>query len=51
VSRAALSLARLDLRLTLADRSAALWMFIMPIVFATFFGLVMGGGSDPTTPR
>jgi len=51
VSRAALSLARLDLWLTLADRSAALWMFIMPVVFATFFGLVMGGGSDPTTSQ
>ena len=51
MSRAALSLARHDLRLTLADRSAALWMFIMPVVFATFFGLVMGGGSDPTTSQ
>ena len=51
MSRAALSLARLDLWLTLADRSAALWMFIMPVVFATFFGLVMGGGSDPTTSQ
>ena len=51
MSRAALSLARLDLRLTLADRSAALWMFIMPVVFATFFGMVMGGGQDPTATQ
>jgi ABC-type Na+ efflux pump permease subunit len=51
MSRAALTLARHDLRLTLADRSAALWMFIMPVVFAVFFGLVMGGGQDPTTAQ
>ena len=51
MSRAALVLARLDLRLTLADRSAAMWMFIMPVVFATFFGMVMGGGQDPTTTQ
>ncbi|HOC42739.1 MAG TPA: ABC transporter permease [Thermoanaerobaculales bacterium] len=51
MSRAALTLARLDLRQTLADRSAVMWMFIMPVVFATFFGMVMGGGSDPTTAQ
>lgn len=37
-----------DLRRTLADRGAVMWMFLLPIVFATFFGLVTGGGSaDP----
>ncbi len=34
-----------DLRITLRDRSAVMWMFILPVVFATFFGLVLGGGS------
>ncbi|MEN8163850.1 MAG: ABC transporter permease, partial [Acidobacteriota bacterium] len=34
-----------DLRITLKDRSAVMWMFILPVVFATFFGLVFGGGS------
>jgi ABC-2 type transport system permease protein len=36
-----------DLRMTLADRGAVLWMFLLPMVFATFFGLVTGGGSNP----
>ena len=36
-----------DLRRTLADRGAVMWMFLLPIVFATFFGLVTGGGSNP----
>jgi ABC-2 type transport system permease protein len=36
-----------DLRRVLADRSALLWLAVMPIVFATFFGLVIGGG-DPS---
>ncbi len=40
-----------DLRMTLADRGAVLWMFILPVVFATFFGLVIGGGSDPASAR
>ncbi len=35
-----------DLRRTLADRGAVMWMFLLPIVFATFFGLVTGGGSS-----
>lgn len=38
------SIARHDLRLVLQDRSAVMWMIIMPVAFATFFGLVMGGG-------
>jgi len=48
VSRAVLALARIDLKQTLTDRGAVMWMLIMPLVFASFFGLVMGGGSDPT---
>ncbi len=38
-----------DLRITLRDRSAVMWMFFLPIVFATFFGLVLGGpsGTNP----
>jgi ABC-2 type transport system permease protein len=28
-----------------------MWMLIMPLVFATFFGLVMRGGSDPTSAK
>jgi len=35
-----------DLRRTLADRGAVMWMFLLPIVFATFFGLVTGGSSS-----
>lgn len=37
-----------DLRLVLVDRSAVMWLLLMPMVFATFFGLVMGPGSDPS---
>lgn len=33
-----------DLRVTLTDRSAVAWMVVLPVVFATFFGLVLGGG-------
>ena len=40
------TIARQDLRLVLRDRAAVMWMFIMPIVFITFFGLVMGGGKQ-----
>lgn len=36
-----------DLRLTFNDRGAVVWMLLLPIVFATFFGLVMGAGSSP----
>ncbi len=45
--RAILNIALHDLRLTFTDRGAVLWMFLLPIVFATFFGLVMGGASSP----
>jgi ABC-2 type transport system permease protein len=36
-----------DLRLVLQDRAALLWMFLLPVVFATFFGIVVGGSSPP----
>ncbi len=36
-----------DLRLTFTDRGAVAWMLLLPVVFATFFGLVMGAGSSP----
>lgn len=36
-----------DLRLTFTDRGAVMWMLLLPIVFATFFGLVMQGGGSP----
>ncbi len=42
-----LAIALHDLRLTFTDRGAVVWMFLLPIVFATFFGLVMGAGSSP----
>ncbi len=51
MSSRAVAIALHDLRLTLADRAAVAWLFVLPIVFATFFGLVMGGGSDPRTAR
>jgi ABC-type multidrug transport system permease subunit len=35
-----------DLRQTLADRGAVMWMFLLPVVFAAFFGVVTGGGSS-----
>ncbi|MCD4749153.1 MAG: ABC transporter permease [Thermoanaerobaculales bacterium] len=38
-----------DLRVTLRDRSAVMWMFLLPLVFATFFGLVMGGSAGAPT--
>jgi len=45
------AIARHDLRLVLADRGAVMWMFLLPVVFATFFGLVMSGGSNPADAR
>jgi ABC-type Na+ efflux pump permease subunit len=35
-----------DLRLTLTDRGAVIWMCVLPIVFVTFFGTVMGGSGS-----
>jgi ABC-2 type transport system permease protein len=39
-----ITLARHDLRMVLRDRSAVMWMTLLPVVFIGFFGLVMGGG-------
>jgi len=45
------AIARHDLRLVMTDKSAVMWMFLLPVVFASFFGLVMGGGSNPSDGR
>jgi ABC-2 type transport system permease protein len=42
-----LTIALHDLRLTATDRGALLWMLLLPIVFATFFGIVTGGNGSP----
>jgi ABC-type multidrug transport system permease subunit len=44
--RLILTIARHDLKMVLQDRSAVMWMFVLPVVFITFFGLVMGGGDQ-----
>lgn len=49
--RAVIAIARHDLRLVISDKGAVAWLFLLPIVFATFFGLVMGGGSAPVDAR
>ncbi len=40
-----------DLRSSLRDRSALLWMFVLPLVFSIFFGLFMSGGGDPSKTK
>ena len=40
------TLARKDLLETRRDRLSAIFIVIMPIAFTTFFGLMLGGGSD-----
>lgn len=47
--RSIVTIAVQDLRLTLTDRGAVLWMTLLPLVFATFFGVVMGGSGSPAT--
>jgi ABC-type Na+ efflux pump permease subunit len=42
-----LTLALNDLRLTLRDRAALLWMLLMPVGMMWFFGMFGGGGADP----
>ncbi len=49
--RGILLLAAHELKRTLTDRGATAWMLLMPVVFATFFGLVMGGQSTPSDAR
>jgi ABC-type multidrug transport system permease subunit len=41
-----MTIARHDLKMVLRDRAAVMWMVVLPIVFITFFGLVMGGGEQ-----
>jgi len=41
-----------DLRVFLKDKSAFVWLLVMPIAFAYFMGFVMGGGpGDPSNAR
>ncbi len=49
--RTIIAIARNDLRLVMSDKGAVMWLFLLPIVFATFFGLVMGGGSNPADAK
>ena len=49
--RAITAIARHDLRLVMTDKSAVMWMFLLPVVFASFLGLVMGGASNPLDRR
>ena len=49
--RAIIAIARHDLRLVMSDKGAVMWLFLLPIVFATFFGLVMSGGSNPADAK
>jgi linearmycin/streptolysin S transport system permease protein len=49
--RTVIAIARHDLRVVMSDKGAVLWLFLLPIIFATFFGLVMGGGSSPTDAK
>jgi ABC-type multidrug transport system permease subunit len=37
-----------ELRQTMADRGAVLWLFVLPIVFAAFIGMVIGGQTSPS---
>jgi ABC-2 type transport system permease protein len=39
-------IAACDFRLTMKEKSAVLWIFLMPLAFITFFGLSFGGGSE-----
>jgi len=45
------AIARHDLHQVLNDRGAVIWLIIMPVVFASFFGLVMGAQSSPSDLR
>ncbi len=38
-----------ELRQTMADRGAVLWLFVLPIVFAVFIGMVIGGQGSPSS--
>ena len=41
-------IAACDFRLTMREKSAAIWIFLMPLAFMTFFGLSFGGNSGRT---
>jgi len=44
-------LALKDLQASLRDRSALLWMFVLPLVFSIFFGIFMSGTGDPSKAK
>lgn len=46
-----IAIAKNDLRLVFSDRAAIFWMFILPIVFAVFFGMVVGGQRQPAAAK
>lgn len=46
MTRAALLIARKDLRLLLRDKMALFWVFVFPTAFALFFGSIMKAGVD-----
>jgi ABC-type Na+ efflux pump permease subunit len=47
--KSTLLIALWELRQILSDRASLLWMLLLPVVFAAFFGLLVGGpsGSEP----
>ncbi|GAB4221973.1 MAG: ABC transporter permease [Acidobacteriota bacterium] len=49
--RGMLAIARHDLRQTLANRAALLWLFVFPVLFAAFFGLVFSENDRPAQAR
>jgi len=49
--RVSLRIALHDLRMSLGEHSALVWMFVLPLVFSIFFGMVTGGSGDPSDVR
>ncbi len=45
--RAILALAAHVMRLDLKEKSSTIWLFVMPIVFIGFFGMLFRGGTGP----
>lgn len=45
------TIARHDLRLIMTDKSAVVWLFLMPVAFAAFFGLVMDAGAPASDAK
>ncbi len=49
--RTIIAIARHDLRLLMTDRGAVIWLILVPVVFAAFFGLVLGQSSKPVDAK